>query len=608
MDRTQILTPRAIESLIADGHYIVIHDGQVLRLDGWSEKHPGGKLAIRHMVGRDATDEINVYHSAKTVRLMAAFRIGRIQAPWTNLTPPIRGGVFRKYQDEEESISSRSDDEEPPLASDVASVNSSTTSLELAADDDLKLDSGPLIRSTSKTLECDGYGSDNSHEVNHRRAFQAKADIFDPYSDLKGLTGRPLIKDQTRDAFTLQTMQDELQRDLENYPSLDAVTQRNITEKYQALHQRVKDEGYYDCRYIEYGKEFVRYTLLFVLFLVCLRAEWYMTSAVFLALFWQQTMFTAHDAGHRGITHNFVIDTLVGLFIADFCCGLSLGWWKSSHNVHHLVTNSPVSFNIAQHRRPDFGTNPSQEHDPDIQNCPMFVTGPTFFKSVRSSYYDFTFAWTAAADFLVRYQQYTYYPTMFIARFNLYLLSWLHLLSPRSQNLGSASWTRSAEIGFMLCYWYLFGYLLLWRSIPTWTLRVAFVLVSHVLTFPLHVQITLSHWATSTADLGDAESFPQRQLRTTMDVDCPTWLDFVHGGLQFQAVHHLFPRVPRHNLRKLQTLVKQFCTETGIEYKILGFVDGNKEVLSRLGEVGKQVEMLVQCQKYMAETGESGLH
>ncbi|MCJ1416603.1 hypothetical protein MMC32_002941 [Xylographa parallela] len=590
MDRNQILTPRAIESLIADGHYIVINDGQVLRLDGWSEKHPGGKLAIRHMVGRDATDEINVYHSAKTIRLMAAFRIGRIQPPWTNFTPPIRGGVFRKYQDEEESIGSPSDDEEPALASDAVSVNSSTTSLELSADDELKPYNEPLIRSTSKTMECDGYGSDNSGQTNYRRAYQAKADVFDPYSELKGLTDRALPKDQTRDAFTAQTMQDEINRDLEKYPSLDSATQRNITKKYQALHQRVKDEGYYDCRYLEYGKEFVRYSLLFAVFLVSLRAEWYMTSAVFLALFWQQIMFTAHDAGHRGITHNFVVDTLVGLFIADFCCGLSLGWWKSSHNVHHLVTNSP-------------------EHDPDIQNCPMFVTGPTFFKSIHSSYYDgFIFAWDAAADFLIPYQQYTYYPTMFIARFNLYLLSWGHLLSPRSQNLGSSSWTRPTEIGFMLCYWYFFGYLLLWCSIPTWKLRTAFVVVSHVLTFPLHVQITLSHWATSTADLGDAESFPQRQLRTTMDVDCPTWLDFIHGGLQFQAVHHLFPRVPRHNLRKLQTLVKQFCEETGIEYNILGFVDGNKKVLSRLGEVGKQVEMLVQCQKYMAATGESGLH
>jgi len=53
-------------------------------------------------------------------------------------------------------------------------------------------------------------------------------------------------------------------------------------------------------------------------------------------------MFTAHDAGHLAITHNFVVDTLIGMFIADFCCGLSIGWWKSSHNVHHLITNQPV--------------------------------------------------------------------------------------------------------------------------------------------------------------------------------------------------------------------------------------------------------------------------
>lgn len=66
--------------------------------------------------------------------------------------------------------------------------------------------------------------------------------------------------------------------------------------------------------------------------------------------------------------------------------------------------------------------------------------------------------------------------------------------------------------------------------------------------------------------------------------------------------------MPRHNLRKVQALVRDFCNDTGIEYKILGFVDGNREVLGRLGEVAKQVEMLVDCQKHMAATGESGLH
>lgn len=60
MDRNRIISPREIENFIAEGQLIVIHEGHVLRLDSWLGKHPGGKLAILHMVGRDATDEINV--------------------------------------------------------------------------------------------------------------------------------------------------------------------------------------------------------------------------------------------------------------------------------------------------------------------------------------------------------------------------------------------------------------------------------------------------------------------------------------------------------------------------------------------------------------------
>jgi sphingolipid 8-(E)-desaturase len=254
--------------------------------------------------------------------------------------------------------------------------------------------------------------------------------------------------------------------------------------------------------------------------------------------------------------------------------------------------------------------NSLQEHDPDIQNIPLFATSPSFFKSIHSTYYDFTFVWDAVAVIMVPYQRYTYYPIMGIARFNLYLLSWLHVMSTKSSSLGGSKawWIRPTEIVFMSCYWYIFGYCLLWCTLPTWTIRVVFVLVSHIVTMPLHVQITLSHWGMSTSELGESESFPQRQLRTTMDVDCPAWLDFIHGGLQFQAVHHLFPRVPRHNLRRLQVLVREFCEDTGIPYSILGFVDGNQKVLGRLKEVGDQVKILISCQKYMAETGESGMH
>lgn len=269
------------------------------------------------------------------------------------------------------------------------------------------------------------------------------------------------------------------------------------------------------------------------------------------------------------------------------------GTYTASHFLYNAVANS------------------KQEHDPDIQNVPIFATSPKFFKGISSSYYNgFVFAWDKACEYLVPVQKYTYYPVMAIARFNLYLLSWLHVLSSKSTGLGStkAWWIRPTEMAFMVGYWYLFAYCLLWKSLPTWTARVVFVLVSHVFMAPLHVQINISHWGMSTSDLGEGESFPQRQLRTTMDVDCPKWMDFVHGGLQFQAIHHLFPRMPRHNLRKAQVHVREFCQDTGIPYSILTFVDCNKKVLGRLGEVGEQVTMLVNCQKHMAENGEIGMH
>ena len=129
-------------------------------------------------------------------------------------------------------------------------------------------------------------------------------------------------------------------------------------------------------------------------------------------------------------------------------------------------------------------------------------------------------------------------------------------------------------------------------------------MISHMVTMPLHAQITLSHFAMSTSELGPHESFPQKMLRTTMDIDCPQWLDFFHGGLQFQVIHHLFPRMPRHNLRRAQKFVLEFCNDVGIPYALYGFVDGSKEVISRLGEVGRQAAILAKCQKTIAKRGD----
>ena len=60
MSRNSIISAAEIKRQIEQGQPIVIHEGYALHLGEWIEKHPGGKLAILHMVGRDATDEINM--------------------------------------------------------------------------------------------------------------------------------------------------------------------------------------------------------------------------------------------------------------------------------------------------------------------------------------------------------------------------------------------------------------------------------------------------------------------------------------------------------------------------------------------------------------------
>ncbi len=60
MNRRYLFSPREVEDLISKGQTIVISENRVFRLDGWLNQHPGGRLAVMHMVGRDATNEINM--------------------------------------------------------------------------------------------------------------------------------------------------------------------------------------------------------------------------------------------------------------------------------------------------------------------------------------------------------------------------------------------------------------------------------------------------------------------------------------------------------------------------------------------------------------------
>lgn len=548
--RDKVLSRRQIEGLIADGRKIVILDGQVLKTDAWLPFHPGGEKAILHMVGRDGTDEIRALHSPEAQNRMQKYMIGRIHGRWTNFVPPIQGGTFRPYTGEEDESDNLQD----------ADSSSSSTGPNSPIFDPIDLTTDGLRK--RRTSVGTSLSSASSLSLPEEEI---------PIS---------LLDEKSNETYT----RSQIARDTAIYPSLDAASQDRIVQKYRILNDRIRAQGLYQCSYTSYLIEVCRYSLLFAGFVFCLRTGHFVLSALFLGLFWHQLVFTAHDAGHMGITHSFQVDTCLGIFVADFLGGLSMGWWKRSHNVHHIVTNSP-------------------EHDPDTELMPFFAISNRFFDSLKSSYYDHIMPYDAFAKITVKYQHWLYYPILAFGRFNLYRLSWAHLIFFPGPFKGPAYWHRHLEITGQLFFWFWFGYCTVWSSIPTWWDRVLFVLISHTVTAPLHVQITLSHFAMSTADLGTHESFPQKMLRTTMDVDCPPWLDFIHGGLQFQAIHHLYPRIPRHNLRKAQGLVRDFCEDVGIPYSIMGFVGGNGKVIGRLSEVAKQAMILEQCRKVVAARG-----
>ncbi|KAF1848448.1 fatty acid desaturase [Cucurbitaria berberidis CBS 394.84] len=560
--KSRILSRREIEAQIANGRSIFIVDNKVLKADAWLPYHPGGDKAIRHMVGRDATDEVTRFHSSQTLELMNRYQIGRIEGRWTNFLPPIQGGKFRSQEEldrlsEEEYLESgHSSEQETPSSSSSA-------------------DQSPVFEPADRPAAS----------LRQRNATILRPSSTSSISSVDLDETTPSPKMSVLDRRTQQ----ELDFDKAKYPSVDFKTQDNITQKYRELQQRIVAEGLYDCHYASYGIECLRYGFFLCAFLYLLSHGWYITSAIPLACLWHQLTFTVHDAGHIGVTHDFTTDSTIAMFIASYVGGLSACWWKYNHNVHHLVTNDP-------------------EHDPDIQYIPIFAVTHRFLQGLTTTYYERVMEYDAVAKVLVRIQHYTYYPIMLFARFNLYRLSLEHLMSGKGPKKGSAWWHRYFELTGIAVFWTWYGYGVVYKSIPTNWSRFWFVLISHALTSPLHIQITLSHFAMSTADLGIHESFAQKMLRTSMDVECPQWLDFFHGGLQFQAIHHLYPRIPRHRLRETQKLVQEFCNEVDIPYALYGFVDGNKQVIGRLADVARQAAIFAECQRTLAAEGDYGMH
>ena len=124
---------------------------------------------------------------------------------------------------------------------------------------------------------------------------------------------------------------------------------------------------------------------------------------------------------------------------------------------------------------------------------------------------------------------------------------------------------------------------------------VAHAALGHLYMAILHIQITLSHWerpmAHSKEDNVNFGEWIRQQVTTGRNINANWFTDWYWGGLHYQIEHHVFPRVPRHNLARLKLLLAPFLEEHGLPYCTSNFGEALSALLNSLRDVTGHIKL-----------------
>jgi len=346
-----------------------------------------------------------------------------------------------------------------------------------------------------------------------------------------------------------------------------------FVREHRELRQQFLKEGLFETNLWYYAGKVTWYlSLLSVALYLTLTGSHFlvrMLGAAFMGFFFQQVAFFGHDIGHNAVTHIREVDMTIGVIFGPLLTGISMAWWKHTHNIHHVACNSI-------------------DIDPDIMHMPVLSVSTDLIRVFREKVVPSAFL-DSFTRWLVSHQDKTFWAVMGIARFNLYAQS-LGLLLTWPEKIPKRKW----EIISMLTFFLWQG--LLVSTIESHWEKAAWVLLSNGLAGVLHIQICLSHFSMPTyqgqAYNGDEDEWFKMQVKTSLNVTCPRWMDWFHGGLQFQVEHHLWPRIPRHNLRRVQKVCEAFCKKHDIQYNTLPFTQAVGHMKSHLDHVATEFRKL----------------
>jgi len=147
--------------------------------------------------------------------------------------------------------------------------------------------------------------------------------------------------------------------------------------------------------------------------------------------------------------------------------------------------------------------------------------------------------------------------------------------------------TKYRVLDFMCCIGHLIWVICFFYHIPKQH-RVFCYFVFHFIVGSLHLVLTVNHFERPTLHSTDEKNnWLVKQVITGRNIEVNFLNEWFFGGLHYQIEHHLFPRMPRHNLSIIKPEIMGICKKYNIEYCETGFFRAVWDVLMHLKGVSK---------------------
>jgi fatty acid desaturase len=325
---------------------------------------------------------------------------------------------------------------------------------------------------------------------------------------------------------------------------------------YAELSSQIRQAGLMKRRPVRYAWRIALTVLLlaggWVAFVLVGNSWWQVAVAVFFAIVFTQVGFLGHDVGHQQVSRRRRISSVLGLLLGNLGIGLSYEWWVGKHNRHHVHPNTEGA-------------------DPDIA-----VGALAFTQSQAASS-------QGLLRVLFRFQAYLFFPLLLAEAASLHVAS-VRSLATRSTRERTRWW--AAEVALLAANFA--GYFAAVFLVLPPVKAIVFILINQGL-FGLYLGASFApnHKGMPILDATDRSDFLRRQVLTSRNVTGGWLSDLALGGLNYQIEHHLFPSMPRSNLRRAQPLIREFCRQREVSYCEVSLIASYAQALRHLNTVGK---------------------